>query len=138
LSERSFQLNNIGAQGFHHIAIAAQDFDRSVSFYRDGLGFPEVLAWDNQGNRAALFDAGQGCWVEIFERPGHALQEGQLLHYALKVSDCRAAHAAALAAGATEIRPPRDVDIPSDPAFPVTISFVAGPDGEEIELFHER
>lgn len=131
-------MNNIGARGFHHIAIAAQDFDRSVSFYRDGLGFPEVLTWGHTGNRAVMFDAGQGSRVEIFERPGHALQEGLLLHYALKVSDCRAAHATALAAGATEIRPPQDVDIPSDPAFPVTISFVAGPDGEEIELFQER
>ena len=32
----------------------------------------------------------------------------------------------------------QDVEIPSQPVYPVTISFVAGPDGEEIEFFQER
>ncbi len=131
-------MSMITTEGFHHIAIGANDFERSTAFYRDGLGFPEVLAWGEEGNRAVMFDAGNGGRIEVFERPGHTLAQGQLLHFALKVPDCRAAHEIALAAGGAEIRPPQDVDIPSTPSFPVTISFVAGPDGEEIEFFQER
>ncbi len=131
-------MNTIGSIGFHHIAIAANDFDQSTTFYRDGLGFREVLAWGKVGDRAAMFDVGAGGRIEIFERPGHILNQGQLLHFALRVSDCRKAHEAALAAGATEVRPPQELDIPSEPVHPVTISFVSGPDGEEIEFFQER
>jgi catechol 2,3-dioxygenase-like lactoylglutathione lyase family enzyme len=131
-------MNSIGSQGFHHIAVATRDFERSAAFYRDGLGFGQVMTWGDRGNRAAMFDAGNSGRIELFERPEHKLQQGQLLHLALRVADCRKAHAVALAAGAREVKPPQEVDIPSDPVCPVTISFVAGPDGEEIEFFQER
>lgn len=131
-------MNNTGSLGFHHVAVAADDFDRSATFYRDGLGFREVLAWGTAGDRAAMFDVGNGGRIEIFERPGHGLKQGQIIHFALRVSDCKGAHEAALAAGAQEVRPPEELDIPSDPVHPVTISFVSGPDGEEIEFFQER
>jgi hypothetical protein len=78
-----------------------------------------------------MLAVGNGNYIEIFERPDHEQTEGRLLHYALRVDDCRSAHAAALGAGATELRAPADVDIPSDPVYAVTISFVTGPDGEE-------
>ena len=131
-------MNTIGSHGFHHIAVAAGDFERSAAFYRDGLGFEQLMAWGDHGNRAAMFDAGNGGRIKLFERPEHELRQGQLLHLALRVEDCRKAHTTALAAGAREVKPPQDVEIPSQPVYPVTISFVAGPDGEEIEFFQER
>lgn len=131
-------MNRTGSHGFHHVAVAAEDFDRSAAFYREGLGFEQLMAWGDHGSRAAMFDVGNGGRIELFERPEHGLLQGQLLHLALRVEDCREAHATALAAGAREIKPPQDVDIPSQPVCPVTISFVAGLDGEEIEFFQER
>ena len=129
--------NAMGAAGFHHVALAARDFDTSLEFYQDGLGFPTAHAWGKPGDRAVMLDVGDG-FLEIFERPGHPVADGPFIHLALRVPDCRAAHAAALEAGAVEKTAPKDVDIPSRPVYSVTISFVTGPDGEEIELFQER
>ncbi|MFY8216309.1 MAG: VOC family protein, partial [Chthoniobacterales bacterium] len=32
-------------QGFHHTAIRSSDFDTSVRFYTDVLGFKEKISW---------------------------------------------------------------------------------------------
>jgi len=124
--------------GFHHVAIAARDFERSVAFYTEGLGCVPFRSWGASGERAIMLDTGNGDHIEVFERPDHLQTGGRILHFALRVTDCRASHAVALAAGAQELRAPAEVDIPSDPPYPVTISFVTGPDGEEIEFFEER
>jgi glyoxylase I family protein len=145
--------NAIGARGFHHLALAASDFDRSLEFYRDGLGLEVFRAWGTPGARAVMLDAGNGNCIEVFERQELAREDrgegdgsadagkdpaNRLLHFAFRVDDCRAAHHAVQEAGGREKEPPRDVDIPSDPPYRVTISFLFGPDGEEIELFEER
>lgn len=130
--------NTITTDGFHHIAIAARDFDRSVAFYRDALGFSTFRSWGKTGDRATMLSIGGNGYLELFERPDHQHTDGRLLHFALRVPECRAAHAAALSAGATELSAPAEVDIPSEPPYAVTISFVVGPDGEEIEFFQER
>tara|TARA_B100000614_G_C14545685_1_gene491961 strand:+ start:226 stop:624 length:399 start_codon:yes stop_codon:yes gene_type:complete len=130
--------DTLGSRGFHHVALAAADFDRSLEFYHDGLGFVPFRAWGGPGERAVMLAVGAESYLEIFERPDDPLDAGRLLHLALRVDDCRAAHAAAIEAGAREKMAPTEVEIPADPPFPVTISFVLGPDGEEIELFQER
>lgn len=133
-------VNRIGGKGFHHVAVNARDFDVSVSFYRDGLGFPVKRAWSGSepGSRGAMLDTGDGSYMEIFEKPDWDVALGKIIHFALRVSDTPAAHERALQAGAVEKMVPTDIEIPSDPPFPATISFVYGPDGEEIEFFQER
>lgn len=84
-----------------------------------------------------MIDFGNGNHVEIFERPNAEPIQGTMIHLAFRVVDCHAVHQRALAAGAKESRPPKPVDIPSDPVYSVIISFVLGPDREEIELFQE-
>lgn len=132
--------NTIGSTGFHHVAVNARDFDASITFYRDGLGFPLVREWTggDPALRGAMLDAGHGSMMEVFEQPGWAADVGPIIHLAFRVSDTAAAHAAARAAGAREKLAPKEIEIPSDPPLAATISFVVGPDGEEIEFFQER
>jgi len=56
----------IGGGGFHHVALKARDFDKSVKFYTEGLGFKQVLAWGEGDNRAVMLDTGEGNYMEIF------------------------------------------------------------------------
>ena len=129
----------LGGGGFHHVAIRVADFDRSVAFYQ-ALGFEPVRDWGEAPKRAAMLDGGDGTVIEIFEGGSvEAPGEGRILHFALRASDCDAAHALALSAGAVETMAPKNVDIASRPApLPVRISFVRAPGGEIIEFFTER
>lgn len=132
--------NSIGSTGFHHVAINARAFDRSLTFYRDRLGFRVRRPWTfgAENLRGVMLDTGDGACMEIFEDPAHEAPRGNILHFALRVTDVAAAHRTALDAGAKEKVAPKEITIPSDPPLDATISFVFGPDGEEIEFFQER
>lgn len=130
--------------GFHHVAIRARDFDKSVHFYTHALGFTVKVAWGQQPNRAVMLDAGAGDYLEIFERPTPAAKDapadtdGVILHFALRTGDTDAAIARAQAAGAVVTVPPKHVDIPITNVpgpLPVRLAFCKGPDGELIEFF---
>ena len=127
------------SRGIHHVAIRASDFDASVRFYRDVLGFREMLRWGRGEQQSIMLDAGDDSCVEIFaagvagEKP-----EGHWLHLALKCDDVDVAVAAVRKAGREVTMEPTDVDIPSDPPVPVRIAFFKGPDGEIIEFFQSR
>lgn len=41
------------------VALTADDYDRALAFYRDGLGLPLRETWEEEGARGALFDAGR-------------------------------------------------------------------------------
>jgi glyoxylase I family protein len=116
-----------------------QDFDKSFSFYTEGLGLDPVHRWGEPGNRAVMLDTGDGSMIEIFEgRPAPVEPEGWYLHIALRTDNCDKAIEAARAAGGTVTVEPKDVDIPSEPPYKVRIAFFKGPDGEILELFQER
>jgi glyoxylase I family protein len=125
--------------GFHHVAIRAWDFDKTLTFYTDGLGFHAKIAWGEKPSRAVMLDTGDGNYLEVFEGNTTAgpKPEGAILHFALRVDSCDAALARAVAAGAQVTMESKTVDIPSTPTgpTPVRIAFVKGPDGETIEFF---
>ena len=129
----------IGGGGFHHVALRVPDFDASVRFYTEALGFVESVAWGEGDKRAVMLDTGDGNYLEIFAG-GQATPDegGAMLHFALRSSDVDAAVERVRAAGAEVTMEPRDVDIPSDPSLPVRIAFFKGPAGELVELFHHR
>ena len=56
------------APGFHHVAIRAVDFDETIRFYTEGLGFRVHFPFAVPGriDRAAFLDAGDGRFVEVF------------------------------------------------------------------------
>ena len=89
-----------------------------------------------------MLDVGGGEYLELFsngsERTCFEEQAGHFVHLALAVKDSAAAFRRAVAYGAKEKMAPKQMEIPSEPPLPVTISFVFGPDGEQIEFFETR
>lgn len=133
--------------GFHHIAIRAYDFDATLRFYIEGLGFRRAHGWgkDDRANggkdsRAALLDTGDGNYVEVFAGregdPSETLPEGSLLHFALRTSDTAAALERARNAGATVTMETKSVTPDNgDRPLEFRIAFVRGLNGEIIEFF---
>ena len=130
----------IGGGGFHHIAMRVKDFDASVAFYTEALGFTEKIAWGEGDKRAIMLDTGDGNYLELFaggeEEPK---PEGAVLHFALRTTDCDTAIERARAAGMEVTVEPKDVTIESRPEpTPVRLAFCKGPDGEIIEFFQNN
>jgi len=122
--------------GIHHLALATVDFDKSLRFYMDGLGFEKVVEWGDGAGRAALLDIGNGSHFEIFANGnGNAQQDAKFVHFAFATSNPDLAYENALAAGAVSHMEPKSLEIPSNPPMPVRIAFVKGPDREVLEFF---
>ena len=127
----------IGGGGFHHVAIRAHDWDKSVKFYTEALGFKEKIRWGEGPERAIMLDTGDGNYLEIFANgSAEPKPEGCIIHFALRTDNCDAAVERARAAGVVITTEPKDVVIQSIPKpTPVRLAFCKGPDGEIIEFF---
>ncbi len=131
----------IGGGGFHHVAIKVADFDKTVEFYTQAMGFTEHARWGEGDARAILLDCGDGNFFEVFAGGpagtggAAASSAGPLLHVALRSDDVDGAIARARAGGAEITMEPKDVTIQSDPPMPVRIAFCRAPGGEVIEFF---
>jgi len=137
--EKRMETTSGAVSGLHHLALRAGDFDRTVTFYTDGLGCRAATRWGQPPGRAVMLDTGDGSHIEVFEggQPG-AKPEGALLHFALKTADCDASYARALAAGAKGTVEPQDVTVEAKPRpFSVRLAFCTGLDGETIEFFQK-
>jgi len=128
----------ISGSGFHHVAIRSHDFEASLRFYIEGLGFVQKIAWGEPPSRAVMLDTGDGNYLEIFEREGEPLEttgEAHILHFALRCDDCEAATEKARAAGARVTLEPKAPEVFTQMGLKTKISFVQGPDGESVEFF---
>lgn len=122
--------------GFHHTAIVTRDFEASVRFYTETLGMKEKVSWGVKPERAIMIDAGDGNYVEIFERLDASPKDGTILHFALRTDDCTAMTERVRAEGLEITVEPKDVTIDSSIGpVPVRISFFKGLNGEIVELF---
>ncbi|HVN84984.1 MAG TPA: VOC family protein [Candidatus Binatia bacterium] len=141
----------MGIQRLTHIGICVSDMERSIRFYRDGLGFTHLsdlhiageptdsllqlknvelhaCYLERDGTRIELLRyASPGAVGETHPRPMNQLG---LTHLSLRVTDLPAVVAALTAVGAGVIEPSR-IDIP---AFNAAAVFVTDPDGTRIEL----
>jgi glyoxylase I family protein len=138
--------------GFHHVAIRAVDFDETIRFYTEGLGFHVHFPFSVPGriDRAAFLDAGDGRFVEVFGAgstvqaegrrrfPNEEPTEGAVLHFCLRVADTDASYARAMGAGAASRVEPGTRRLSEDPLVEVRIAFVAGPNGEVIEFMQSE
>ncbi|MBD2844196.1 VOC family protein [Paenibacillus sp. IB182496] len=123
----------IGGGGFHHVAIRVYDFEATITFYTEVLGFTERVRWGEGDKRAIMLDTGDGNYLEVFAGGAQGQKpEGAFLHLALRSDDVDAATERARAAGMEVTVEPKDAVLGG---IPVRISFFKGPDGEIIELF---
>ncbi|NWF70950.1 MAG: VOC family protein [Chloroflexi bacterium] len=94
------------------VALTADDFERVVAFYRDGLGLDVGPMWTENG-RGQVFLAGRAT-LEVLDTTHaaavDALEVGQRvsgqIRFAFEVPDVHAAVARALTAGATLVHEP--------------------------------
>jgi len=128
----------IKGMGFHHMSLYVSDFDKSLAFYKK-LGMSVYTAWGEGDSRIALLDTGDGTLLELFAKPGLAMEaEGRWQHLALHVENVQAALDTALAAGAALRSPVQIMDLDSQPRkITIQIAFVYGPDGEVIEFIKQ-
>lgn len=126
----------LGGGGFHHVALRAYNFEATVQFYKEALGFKERFGWGEGNGRAILLDTGDGNYLEVFAGgTEEAKLEGALLHVAFRTHNVDAAVEAAKAAGAEVTVEPKDVVLGNNPLTPVRIAFIKGLNGEVIEFF---
>lgn len=126
--------------GLHHVALKTKDWERSLDFYREQLGFTLKVTWTMPtGKRAAMLDMGGGQYLEIFEDPAYTpAPDGALIHLALRTADVDIATARVRDAGMRVTVEPKDVTIQTTNDYgpvPVRLSFFIGPSGETWEFF---
>jgi glyoxylase I family protein len=129
----------LSGAGFHHIALRARDFEKSLAFYRDGLGFPVAHQWGAGEGRIALLDIGDGNYVELFASafgqtpdPADVPAPWPYFHLALRSSDVDADIEHVRALGCTITIEPKSVEVNGKT---IRVGFFLGPDGEVLEFF---
>ena len=138
----------IGGGGYHHVAIRAIDYDFTLNFYVDGLGFKREYGWgtDDRANggkdtRAALLDSGDGNYLEVFAGGSGELwpelPETVFMHIAFRTTDIHGAIERVRALGAPITVEPKSVVPPNadKPEKTFTVAFFRGPNGEIVEFF---
>jgi len=141
-------------RGIHHTAISTPNLERLVQFYRDLLGFEEVLSseWERGAERAdkitglrdsaarlAMLKLGNAC-IELFEysspppRPGDPARpacDHGITHLCLDVRDIEAEYERLKAAGMTFHCPPLNMG-------GVSATYGRDPDGNIVELLEVK
>jgi glyoxylase I family protein len=130
----------LSGAGFHHIALRSRDFDRSLAFYRDRLGFALAHQWGEGAGRIALLDIGDGNYVELFaSAPGQTPDVAgpippawPYFHLAFRSSDVDSDIERVRAVGCKITMEPKSVDVNGKT---IRVGFFLGPDGEVLEFF---
>jgi len=137
--------------GYHHVAIKAIDYDLTLKFYIEGLGFKRTYGWGiddraagGKDSRAALLDSGDGNYLEVFAGGTGTnwaeVPEGVFMHIAFRTTNIHGAIERARAAGATITIEPKSVVPPhaDEPKQTLQVAFFRGPSGEIVEFFQNN
>lgn len=94
--------------------VRAYDLERSLEFYRDGLGLPVISSWEHEGG-GCLLDAGGGVIELLGKPPGMKTRGGwdfipptAKFDLVLEVSDADAWHATLVSRGLEPRSVPED------------------------------
>lgn len=123
-------------KGIHHVCLKCsneKEYEEVIHFYRDILGLSVARIWAE----GIMFETGAGL-IEVFNNATETLPQGTIRHFALVTDDVDECVKAVRTAGYEVFIEPKDIEIPSSPAFPARIAFCKGPLGEEIEFFQEK
>jgi catechol 2,3-dioxygenase-like lactoylglutathione lyase family enzyme len=122
-----------GGGGFHHVAIRVYDFEATIKFYTEVLGFRERTSWGEGDRRGTLLDTGDGNYLEVFAggREGPK-PEGAFIHIALRCDNVDEMTERVRAAGREVTVEPKTAQMGD---YTIRLSFFKGPDGELVELF---
>jgi lactoylglutathione lyase len=143
--------------GFFHGGITVSDMDRSLVFYRDGLGLEQefdrildgpylktVLDLPFEHIRAVYLRIPGGGFVELLEYVGIERMPARSRpcdygagHLCLYVDDVEAMHARLVSMGFTA-RSAAVVDITAGPNTGARSCYMTDPDGYAVELFQKR
>jgi lactoylglutathione lyase len=89
------------------VALTAEDYDRTLAFYRDVLGLPLVETWEEAGGRGAVLDAGRATLevlsashADLVDRIETGEPIGTRVRLALEVDDSAETAEKLVAAGA--------------------------------------
>ncbi len=143
--------------GFFHGGITVSDMDRSLVFYRDGLGLEQafdrildapylrtVLGLEFDHIRAVYLHIPGGSFVELLEYVGVERYSAASRpsdygagHLCLYVDDVEAMHARLVGLG-FRARSEVVVEITSGPNQGARSCYMADPDGYAVELFQKR
>ncbi len=126
-------------EGIHHVCIkcSSKELDKIKHFYGEVLKLPVKRSWGEGEKAGLMFDTGAGL-IEVFASAKEHLPQGAVQHFALATKDVDACIEAVRATGYEITVEPKDVEIASEPPFPIRVAFAIGPVGEEIEFFCER
>src|SRR5688572_14948914 len=108
----------VGGCGFHHVAIRTANWERSMRFWQEGMGFAVGVEWGEAPRRAVMLDTGDGNYLEVFERdadPNGVPSEAAILHFCFRTDDVVAATERARAAGAEITVEPKDIAVFGEP-----------------------
>jgi glyoxylase I family protein len=129
----------LGGGGFHHVCVKTRDWEATRRFYCDTLGFTEKIAWRSAPQRAAMFDSGDGNYLEVFEDLTYSpAPNGAVLHFALRTTRLDDVAARVRDAGMKITMEPKDATISTTTGpnpVAIRIFFCEGPSGEIVELF---
>lgn len=126
---------------FDHIGVTCTDLDRSLAFYRDVLGMPEVERAERPGGTTLVFlRMGGAGLVELIYRPGrdgarHAPSAPSIGHACLHVDDLDAWIARLAEHGIALTSGPNSMELPSGQ---VRLAFFNDPDGVPVELYERE
>lgn len=138
--------------GTHHTALrpTKENYDRTVRFYTDVLGFAVQKEWvGNLGGgemKCSMIDTGDGTLIEIFGNGrSDELNIGSIPHVCYASDDVPAVMEAAAKAGyqPTDARgnptdkPYEDMVLNENPYYALRVAFIVGPCGELIEFTTE-
>jgi catechol 2,3-dioxygenase-like lactoylglutathione lyase family enzyme len=140
----------------HHVGVTVDDMDRAVAFWTALLDAPARERAVLKGSQLGTMVGYPGihierCWVDLpggialellryLDRDDPPYEPGTAhpgnVHVCLRVDDMDAAHAHAVACGATPVSE-RPIDVAAGPRAGTRLAYLRDPDGVTIELVQE-